>query len=259
VPGQHFTIVWNPALFEQQVFPSSAYPGDSYVDVIATDAYNTSYDYGYTVPTTRWNSVNNDSWGVAQIIAFAKTHNKPYAFPEWGTGMTSDGHGGGDDPMFMANMAPLVKNSLYSSYWDFTGGGYNAELSGSTAKLGAMAVFMMASGSSSAGSGSTDVAEKNTGAIVASKNAPVTAVTLPVTAVGGYATAVQNGPGHFEIIVWTAGDVAGTVKVTLGAKASNANLYDPTVGTAPVQALGAISSATVTVPAGHPMLLAVQQ
>jgi hypothetical protein len=260
VPGQHFTIVWNTALYEQQFWPSAAYPGDSYVDVIATDAYNVSYDYGYTVPTTRWNSVYNDSWGVANVVAFAKQHNKPYAFPEWGTGFKPDGHGGGDDPMFLANMQPIVANSLYASYWDYAASDYNALLSdGALAKTGAMATLIAQYGSTSAGAGSGFPVETNVGAIIERYSAPFTPTPLSVTATGGYATALQNAPGHYNIVVWTSGDIAGAVTVKFAKPVANANLYDPTVGSNPTKALGSISSTTITLSAGHPLILAVSE
>jgi hypothetical protein len=260
VPGQHFTIVWNTALFMQQFWPSYAYPGDSYVDAIATDAYNVSYDYGYTVPTSRWNSVNNDSWGVAAVVAFAKLHNKPYAFPEWGTGFKSDGHGGGDDPMFLANMQPVVSNALYESYWDYPASDYNALLSnGVLNKTGAMAALIGLTGSKTAGAGSGFPVESNVGAIMEKGAAPFTPTTLAVTATGGYATAIQNAPGHYNVIVWTPGDLAGAVTVKFAKPVASANLYNPTVGSNPVQALGSINSTTVTLAAGDPMILAVSQ
>ena len=89
VPGQHFRFVWNPALFEQGFWPDQAYPGDAYVDVIAVDAYGTSW--GSTDPATITAHAVSDGtqWNVAHVVAFAKAHAKPYAFPEWGTGHSS--------------------------------------------------------------------------------------------------------------------------------------------------------------------------
>ena len=131
VPGAKFKFVWNPALYPQNVTPSQAYPGDDVVDVIATDAYNVSWDAGYLNTYSRWNSVDNDPWGVAQLVSFAAAHKKPVAFPEWGTGTRSDGHGGGDDPVFINNMANIIKqnNVAYQSYWDYPASDYNAQLS----------------------------------------------------------------------------------------------------------------------------------
>ena len=130
VPGANFKIVWNPALYEQQQWPDTDYPGDGVVDVIATDAYNASWDAGYTNASTRWNSVANDSWGVAAVVAFAKKHAKPYAFPEWATGTRPDGHGGGDDPLFIRNMGPYVAASAFSGYWDYPASDFNGLISG---------------------------------------------------------------------------------------------------------------------------------
>jgi hypothetical protein len=235
--------------------PSQAYPGDAYVDVIATDAYDISYDYGYQVPTTRWNSINNDSWGVAQLIAFAKQHNKPYAFPEWGTGPTSDGHGGPDDPLYLANMAPLVANSLYSSYFDWPG----TNLSWNVKAPAAIAAYIGLYGSSTAGTASRIALIRNTGAIMEANSAPFTPTPLKVTATGGYVTPIQNGPGHYNLIVWTAGDIAGAVTLKFATPVSTANVYNAALGTTPTQALGAVSSTQIMLTAGSPVIVSVQQ
>lgn len=129
VSGSKFKIVWNPALYEQQQWPDWVYPGDDVIDVIATDAYNQSWDAGYTDANRRWSSVLNDSWGVNDVVKFAKKHSKPYAFPEWATGTRPDGHGGGDDPTFIANMAPIVAGSAFSGYWDYPASDYNGQIS----------------------------------------------------------------------------------------------------------------------------------
>ncbi len=257
VPGQHFKFVWNPSLYEQGFYPDQAYPGDAYVDVVATDAYNVS-QFKTADPNNRWTQVSTYSWGVNDVVKFAKTHNKPYAFPEWGTGVASSGMGGGDDPTFIAKMAPIVQGSAYTSYWDYNAGDYNSQSSGG--KLPAsMAAIMAEFGTSTAGSKSSVPVEKNTGAVMMAHAAPFTAAAFTATATGGNATVIQNGPGHYMIIVWTSGNVAGTVKVTLGAKVGTANLYDPSVGATPVKALGSISGTTVTLAAGQPLILAVSK
>ena len=256
VPGSNLKFVWNTALGAQQVTPSAAYPGDSYVDLIATDAYNESWSPGYTVASQLWNSVDNDPWSVKAILAFAKQHGKPYAFPEWGTGTRPDGHGGGDDANFVANMTPMVKAAAFSGYWDYSAADYNARLSGAP-QPAAMAAFMRGFGTSSAGSASSYTVEKNTGVIMSAHSAPYSAATLSVTASGCAAVPVQNAPNHWIVIVNNA--VSGAVCTVSWGSAQTVNLYDPAVGTSAVRSLPASSPATLTVAPGASLLVAIEK
>ncbi len=134
VPGAHFRFVWNPSLYTQRYPVARAYPGDPYVDVIASDVYNASWRWGAVKANVArepalWRHVYGDAWGVRDVVAFAALHRKPFAFPEWGTGDRPDGHGGGDDPIFIRNMAPFVARATFAGYWDYDAGDYNARLS----------------------------------------------------------------------------------------------------------------------------------
>ncbi len=129
-PGARFRFVWNTALFVNQGAPDQGYPGDDVVDVVATDAYNQSWVSGYTDPARRWASVLGDPWGVKAVADYAAKHAKPLAFPEWATGIRPDGHGGGDDPLFIQNMAAFVRQSAFSGYWDFPAPDFNGLVSG---------------------------------------------------------------------------------------------------------------------------------
>ena len=134
VPGARFRFVWNPSLYAQHYPVADAYPGDRYVDVIASDVYNSSWRWGAVKANVAnepalWNHVYGDAWGVRDVVSFAARHGKPYAFPEWGTGSRPDGHGGGDDPAFIRWMAPWVSRSAFAGYWDYDAGDYNAQLS----------------------------------------------------------------------------------------------------------------------------------
>lgn len=130
--GQHFRIVWNPAAGQQQIEASLAYPGDDVVDVIGLDIYNASWrpqDVGNA--QVRWNNLVTQQNGLTWLHDFAKRHRKPIAFPEWGTGTRPDGHGYGDDPLFINNMAKWIadNNVVYQSYWDYAAWDYNSEMS----------------------------------------------------------------------------------------------------------------------------------
>ena len=132
VPGARFRFVWNPSIYENQQWPDASWPGDDVVDVVALDVYNQSWAAdSHSAPNVAaepamWNHVYNDSWGVADAIKFAAKHRKPYAFPEWGTGNRPDGHGGGDDPYFIRQMAPIIAKAEFSGVWDYPAGDYNA-------------------------------------------------------------------------------------------------------------------------------------
>lgn len=132
VPGQRFRIVWNPAQGEQQIAPDRVYPGDDVVDVIGLDLYNQSWrpqDAGD--PVARWENLRTMSYGLDWLARFGREHRKPLALPEWGTGTRPDGHGWGDDPLFVTNMAQWIaaNDVAYHVYWDYNAGDFNGELS----------------------------------------------------------------------------------------------------------------------------------
>lgn len=132
VPGQRFRIVWNPAQGQQQISPDKVYPGDDVVDVIALDLYNQSWrPQDAKDPKARWNNLLSQPYGLAWLREFASRHGKPIALPEWGTGTRPDGHGYGDDPLFMRNMAAWIaaNNVIYHTYWDYDAGDFNGEIS----------------------------------------------------------------------------------------------------------------------------------
>ncbi len=129
VKGQHFKIIWNPAIGQQQIGSDQIYPGDDYVDVIGLDVYNQSWNPADTDPATRWANLVEQPYGLDWLKTFAGQHKKPIALPEWGTGTRPDGHGFGDDPMFIDNMAIWIadNNVVMQGYWDYNAGDYNAD------------------------------------------------------------------------------------------------------------------------------------
>jgi hypothetical protein len=238
------------------VSPDQAYPGDDVVDVIGEDVYDQSWISNYTDPGSRWDNIANSAWGLNDAVAFAKKHNKPYAFPEWGVGTRPDGHGGGDDPLFVANMKPFVQNAEYAGYWDFHAPDFNGVLSGAP-QPGALAAFMTAFGSASAGSASSVSEEKALGKITKTYASSFTAQSTPkISCTNCHVAALQNAPGHWMLIVWaTAAQPSATVN--WGFKPSAANLYDPAVGASPIRALGQAASASLALAAGKPLIIAL--
>ena len=133
VPGQHFTIVWNPSQGIDKVAPDQAYPGDDVVDMIGLDAYNSSWNpRDSDDPAVRWQDRLEGDYGLNWAADFAKRHGKRLVVPEWGTGTRPDGHGFGDDPLFIRNMMDWMNANdvVFDGYWDYPASDYNAEISG---------------------------------------------------------------------------------------------------------------------------------
>lgn len=130
-PGQHFTIIWNPSMNTGSITPENAWPGDDVVDAIGLDVYNQSWRSQDVDPAVRWQGYLTANYGLNWLANFAVTHNKPITIPEWGTGTRPDGHGWGDDPLFVHNMAAWMRahGTLFHGYWDFNASDYNAQLS----------------------------------------------------------------------------------------------------------------------------------
>jgi hypothetical protein len=134
VPGAQFTFDWCSSWGPNATAPDSVYPGDDVVDVIGMDVYNRYYDAADADPAHRWNTFLTASYGLNWLVAFAQLHGKPISIPEWGTGewlVADGGTGGGDDPLFVTNMSLFLEanSAAYSSYWDISASGYNAEVS----------------------------------------------------------------------------------------------------------------------------------
>ncbi|MBB3348834.1 glycosyl hydrolase [Sphingomonas sp. BK069] len=129
VPGVKVLVVWNPASINwsaQSV--AAAYPGDQYVDVIASDIYSRVYPptlYDWTTRkdaasktewaksaanrikfwdypgATQW-SATGSGWGLAQALDFALQRRKPFGLGETGVGGNDGDTGPADDPEFPA-------------------------------------------------------------------------------------------------------------------------------------------------------------
>ena len=132
VAGANFRFVWNP---DADAFTASgynvalAYPGNAYVDVIGLDAYDQSWVSPQT-PANVWNETVLPELTAAH--QFAAAQGKPLAFCEWGDIIRSDGHGLGDDPLYITNMLAWMKNPAnnvaFETYFDFNPSGLNSRL-----------------------------------------------------------------------------------------------------------------------------------
>ncbi len=146
VPGASgLKFVWNPALGYQQFPAETAYPGDAYVDCVGLDVYDECWaNDTYPLPANdsaadiaarharAWqdNLLNGDH-GLAYWQKFAAQHGKPFAIPEWGVSVRGDGHGGGDDPAFIAHMYQYMKaNPIdFNVYFDVNAGDGHHQIS----------------------------------------------------------------------------------------------------------------------------------
>jgi hypothetical protein len=126
--GARFRFDWNPNLGDGPV--EEAWPGAEFVDVIGLDAYNQSWPR-IADPARRWRHLMDHPHGLRWHRDFAARHGKPRSFAEWGTGMRPDGHGGGDDPLYIRNMLAWMNEGGpvdYACYWNYRAGDYDAKL-----------------------------------------------------------------------------------------------------------------------------------
>lgn len=119
VPGQHFSFLWNPTVAHTNAVPLAAlYPGNSYVDVIGLDVYDTSIGI-YPGERRNWQFILNATYGLDWLARFGATQHKMIAIPEWGLGSGSSG--GGDDAYFVTKMVQWITSHavLFATVWDY--------------------------------------------------------------------------------------------------------------------------------------------
>jgi hypothetical protein len=137
-PANQWKFVWNPGFdgWSSATYYESVWPGDSYADVVAVDIYDQSWAANtYPYPSTcdascrltrQQNAWNSYSPQLNTLRNFAAKHAKPMAFPEWGTIIRSDGHGGGDNPYFVQKMRDFMmdpaSNTAFHTYFDVSSG-----------------------------------------------------------------------------------------------------------------------------------------
>jgi hypothetical protein len=140
VPGARFRFDWNPTITDEPT--EAAYPGDDVVDIIGLDVYNQSWPK-IDSPTLRWEYLLHHPNGLMWHRDFAAAHQKPRSFPEWGTGTRPDGHGGGDDPLFVRNMLSWMQADgpvAYACYWNYSAPDYDAKVTDGREPLAAAAL-----------------------------------------------------------------------------------------------------------------------
>lgn len=91
VPGQRFKFDFAPNRGPDAVPWTKCYPGDSVVDIIGMDAYDQP-------PGETFEEQVRGPYGLQHQVDFAKRHNKPVSYPEWGLFRN------GDNPEYMRGM-----------------------------------------------------------------------------------------------------------------------------------------------------------
>jgi hypothetical protein len=119
VSGASFRYVWNPTSGPEPESAQNAYPGDAYVDYVGLDLYDQVWGIPLD-PTLAWPRYVTEANGLQWLSSFAATHHKPEVIPEWGVTIRSDGHGLGDDSLFVAKMAKWISTHdvAFTSYFD---------------------------------------------------------------------------------------------------------------------------------------------
>jgi hypothetical protein len=127
VPGaENLKFLWNPAMEPWWPYdPALAWPGDEFVDYIGLDVYDQSWakdTYPFPKDATpaeiesrqlkAWDELKNNAktYGLPYWVEFAQARNKPLSIPEWGVCDRKDGHGGGDNPLFIEKMHEFITN-----------------------------------------------------------------------------------------------------------------------------------------------------
>jgi Glycosyl hydrolase family 26 len=118
VPGSHFLFVWNPNTCTNDLGLANWYPGNSYVDIIGADAYDTDCNTLKSVAQEGWSNYyidsnpSNDS-SLSAVEAFSVAQGKALAIPEWGLTMS-------DDPAYVNGIASMVNTDdvAFQSYFD---------------------------------------------------------------------------------------------------------------------------------------------
>jgi hypothetical protein len=110
--GANFSFVWAPHIGRIHMDPTTAYPGDDWVDMIGLTVYDKGSLYypsrcdASCVRTRRkrmWQQLVSQEYGLDFWAEFARDHGKPLVFPEYGVvaRKLNNGVGGGDNPFFI--------------------------------------------------------------------------------------------------------------------------------------------------------------
>lgn len=129
VPGAAFRLEWDVAAGPAAVPPSTLYPGDAYVDIVATDAFDIPAP---TAVADSWSAQAAITDGPNWLARFAAQHGKELMIAKWGLVPRADG-GRGDDVGFVGQFLTwcarhqVVAAVLWDDGdWGLTGGHFPA-------------------------------------------------------------------------------------------------------------------------------------
>ncbi|WP_189942054.1 glycoside hydrolase family 26 protein [Streptomyces aurantiogriseus] len=108
VPGQAFRFDFTPSRGLDAVAWTQCYPGDATVDIIGMDAYDQPRGVSFDEQV-------NEPFGLQAHVDFAKLHNKPISYPEWGLFRN------GDNVAYMRRMLAWIDEHkpLYNTVTDY--------------------------------------------------------------------------------------------------------------------------------------------
>ena len=119
--SNRFVFEWTPNIGDMGMNPETAYPGDSYVDVIGIDFYyNNAWDS--KDPKVAWNYFVTEKYGLQWQQDFAAARGKPTAIGEWGLNY--------DSAEFVTLAEKWFEDHklLYQNYWN-SNAAFNGKLS----------------------------------------------------------------------------------------------------------------------------------
>jgi len=131
-----FNYMWAPHIGRVHMDPTTAYPGDQWVDIIGLTVYDKGELYypdrcGDACARERrkrtWDRIVSQEFGLNDWAEYARQHGKQLAFPEYGVvARNRNDAGGGDNPLFIKNFAQwIAENSdvvKWHNVWSFTAG-----------------------------------------------------------------------------------------------------------------------------------------
>lgn len=108
VPGQKFRFDFTPSRGQDAVPWTQCYPGDDTVDIIGMDTYDQPRGMSFDEQV-------KEPYGLQAQVDFAKSHNKPISYPEWGLFRN------GDNAEYMRRMLAWMDlhKPLYNTLTDY--------------------------------------------------------------------------------------------------------------------------------------------
>ncbi|MEU2900627.1 glycoside hydrolase family 26 protein [Streptomyces sp. NPDC001273] len=108
VPGQKFRFDFTPSRGRDAVPWTQCYPGDDTVDIVGMDSYDQPSGMSFDEQI-------REPYGLQAHVDFAKAHDKPISYPEWGLFRN------GDNPEYMRRMLEWMEEHrpLYNTVTDY--------------------------------------------------------------------------------------------------------------------------------------------